>query len=120
MFDFIPDGYTRTVGFDQQPGTHRRFHFSYRPFGGPQRSKALAVCDGDVNKSVAMVLDRVSAWSFSEPIDEARLNAMPSPAYDKIYLTLLGLREPDFELVDGREVRTTLTGEQQAADDEKN
>jgi hypothetical protein len=100
--DFLPNNYTREVGFHAAAMVHNEFTFTYRPFGGPSGGAAFAGAIGreglEKGKLFEVIRDRLMKWSFERDIDDGALDALNGVIFDKIQGVIFGTRAPDFEV----------------------
>lgn len=97
--DFLPNGHRRRATFHAVPGLHREFSFTFLPFRGTDAGEALAGCcvNGalDKGKQRSLLVERLVAWDFDRPMDEAALRDMDGPMAAKITNCVFGLIGPD-------------------------
>jgi hypothetical protein len=106
--DFIPDGYTRTVGFNAT-SLHGPFDFTYRPFRGVEADQAwadvLTSKTDDARKALLfatiagapLVAGRVLKWSYGRELSPEALNEMNPAAFAKLQGVVYGQRAPDWD-----------------------
>jgi hypothetical protein len=93
--DFIPTGHVVKASFNESPGLHNAFWFTYRPYAGIERDEALTAASGGVGALYGVIRARLMKWSFDRDITDESLKTLSSPIFDKLSGVVLSTRGAD-------------------------